>query len=115
MEREYLLLVPVLLPFIGAVVSYLIGRRSRMGRNLFAELFVIAECAVCAALFVQAFQAYGTADAGAVSDAVGAASGAALRNAGISVMRFSCAGFGMGLHFILDGFRGLYCLVASFM
>ena len=46
------------------------------------------------ALFVQAFQAYGTADAGAVSDAVGAASGAALRNAGISVMRFSCAGFG---------------------
>ncbi|MCI8390287.1 MAG: NADH dehydrogenase [Roseburia sp.] len=115
MEREYLLLVPVLLPFIGAVVSYLIGRRSRMGRNLFAELLVIAECAVCAALFVQAFQAYGTADAGAVSDAVGAASGAALRNAGISVMRFSCAGFGMGLHFILDGFRGLYCLVASFM
>lgn len=88
------MLLPVLFPFIGALVSYLIGRKSKEKRNLAAEIIVIAECAVFFILFVLFFGG---------------------REEGFRQMYVQCGGFGMGLHFCLDGFRSLYCLVASFM
>ncbi len=111
-----LLPVLVLFPFAGAVVSWLIGRKSKTGRNRFAEFVVMAECAFCAVLFAGVTGGWLTA----AGDAVGAAGNAGdaagvAGNAASAALEFSCPGFGMGLHFVLDGFRGLYSLIASFM
>lgn len=81
------LAVPVFYPMAGALLTYLIGRKSKEGRNYFADFIVITEFLLLL---------YG-----------------ALRLQGSEgILEGIC---GMGLHFSMDGFRGIYAVVAGFM
>lgn len=81
------LAVPVFYPMAGALLTYLIGRKSREGRNYFADFIVITEFLLLH---------YG-----------------ALRLQGSEgILEGIC---GRGLHFSMDGFRGIYAVVAGFM
>lgn len=85
--NEMLLAILVFYPMIGALLSYLIGRKSKDARNYFADFIVITE-------FVMMLYA-------------------ALKLQGADcLLKEVC---GMGLHFTLDGFRGVYGLIAAFM
>ena len=87
---NWLLPTVVFLPMIGAGVSYLVGRKSKPGRNAFV-------CALTAFEFILAALALATAASG-------------------QVLTFDWAYFaGFGLHFKLDGFRALYVAIAAFM
>jgi len=78
------------LPMGCALVSYLIGRKSKPARNAFVCCALTVECLLAAFALIRA------------------AAGQAIA--------FTWDGFcGMGLHFRLDGFRALYTLVAAFM
>lgn len=82
-----LLLIPVFYPMAGALVSYLMGRKTKKGRDRFVSFTGITE-------FLLLLMAV-----------------TVLKEARIHVP----AVCGMGLTFMLDGFRGLYALVAAFM
>ena len=90
MEGNLLLLFCVMLPFLGAVVSYLIGRKNKRARDYFADGIVILEFAIFLMLFIQ-FGKIGQQE---------------------FVWKDFC---GMGMQLALDGFRVLYGLIASFM
>lgn len=94
MGKDYILFLLLAFPFLGAVVSYLIGRKNNEKRNLAAEIIAIIEFAAFFILFSLFFMG---------------------RSGGFRQMYLKCSGFGMGLHLCLDGFRSLYCLVAAFM
>ena len=80
----------VFLPMLGALISYLIGRKSKPGRNAFVCVLLTAECLLAVLGIYQAILG--------------------------RELTFTWEGFaGMGLHFRLDGFRALYTLVAAFM
>lgn len=87
MMSSGLLFALVFYPMIGAFVSYLIGRKSKEARNYFADFIVITEFLMIlyAVLNLQGSDAF---------------------------MGDIC---GMGLHLTIDGFRGIYTLVAGFM
>lgn len=87
---NFILPVLVFLPMAGAVASYILGRKTKSGRNTFVSILVTIEAALAVALLVLT------------------ASGQSLQ--------FAWEGFcGLGLHFKVDGFRALYMLVAAFM
>ena len=94
MGKHYSLLFLLLWPFLGAALSYLIGRRNKEKRNQAAQVVTAVECIAFLVLFVMFF----TGLAG-----------------GYRQMALELPGVGMGLHLCLDGFRSLYCLVACFM
>ena len=80
----------VFLPMLGALISYLIGRKSKPGRNAFVCVLLTAECLLAVLGIYQAILG--------------------------RELTFTWEGFaGLGLHFRLDGFRALYTLVAAFM
>lgn len=87
-------MILLLIPFAGAVASWLTGRKNKEKRNLLAELVVIAECAAFLALLVMFLSGH---------------------QEGFRQMYLVLPGFGMGMHLCLDGFRVLYCFVAAFM
>lgn len=90
MEGNLILLFCVMLPFLGALISYVIGRKSKSCRDYFADGIVILEFAV----FLVLFLSYGR----------------------IGEQQFIWHDFcGMGLQLTLDGFRVLYGLIAAFM
>ena len=93
MER-YVLFLLLLLPFAGAFVSYLTGKKEEKGRILTTELTVILEFVGFFLLTLTFF---------------------ALRAGGFRQMHAACPGFGLGLHLCLDGFRCLYCLITAFL
>ena len=80
----------VFLPMAAAFLSYLLGRRSRKGRDVFVGIVVIAEFLLCAALLLNGQRADGT----------------------LVSLPGIC---GMGLHFTVNGFRAVYAVIASFM
>lgn len=77
----------VLYPMAGAAGSYLIGRKSKNARDYFAEFVAVSEffLILYAVLILRGEEA---------------------------VIAKIC---GMGLHFKMDGFRGIYSLIAGFM
>lgn len=79
----------VFMPIVGAFLSYIIGRKTKNGRDYFMNMIVVAEFVLA---LVLAFR-----------------SGS---ESGIVSIPGIC---GMGLHFTLDGFRGIYCVIAAFM
>ncbi|QNM05490.1 complex I subunit 5 family protein [Qiania dongpingensis] len=100
MSGDWILLVLVVWPMLGAFLSYGIGRRGKNGRNLFADGVVIAEFALLCGLLVRG-----------LLSGNGGVSGMALPE-----LNFKWEGFcGLGLTLRLDGFRVLYGLVAAFM
>lgn len=90
MEGNKILLFCVMIPFFGAVLSYLIGKKNKTARDYFADGIVILEFALFLLLFLQ-FPKTG-------------------------VQEFVWHDFcGMGMGLVLDGFRVLYGLIAAFM
>ena len=85
--NEIQLAVPVFYPMAGALLTYLIGRKSKEGRNYFADFVVITEFLM---LLYGAVRLQGTTN----------------------ILEGVC---GMGLSFAMDGFRGIYGVVAAFM
>ncbi len=90
MEMNMILAFLVFYPMIGALVSYIIGRFHKTARDYFADFIVISEFAVTLYLFC-------TFD-------------------GSRILSFSIDSFaGLGIGFVLDGFRSVYTLTAAFM
>ena len=87
---QYILPALVFAPMLGALISYMIGRRSKTGRTVFVCLLLMAECLLA---------------------------GFALYRAVLGLeLTFVWERFaGFGLHFRMDGFRALYTLIAAFM
>ena len=80
----------VFMPIIGAFLSYIIGRKSKTGRNVFFCGVAVLEFLLSIALFV-----------------IGQGSEGHL---------FTVPGIcGMGLNFTVDGFRSIYAMIACFM
>lgn len=90
MTISILVYLMVFMPMAGAIVSYLIGRKSKTARDIFAEVIAVAEFILSALLVA--------ADAG---------------HEGIVVRIPEICGFGM--NFTIDGFRVLYASIACFM
>lgn len=87
----YCLPALVFFPFAGAILAYLVGRVSKPGRDLTAQLVAAVEFTALAVLFGRALQS-------------------------LPPVGFVLPGFcGMQLSLRLDGFRALYCLIAGFM
>ena len=85
-----LLGILVFMPMIGALLSFIIGKINKTARDYFADLIVIAELSTVLYLF--------------------------LTFNGNNVLRFDVDEIAVfGLHFVLDGFRGVYTLVAALM
>lgn len=90
MNMNILIYLIVFLPMAGALVSYLIGRKTKQGRNYFVNLIACLEF-VLSVLLVTNY-------------------------AGADGMITEVPGFcGMGLHFTVDGFRAVYGSIAAFM
>ncbi len=80
----------VFYPMIGALVSYIIGRFHKTARDYFADFVVISEFGITLYLFC-------TFD-------------------GSRILSFSIDSFaGLGIGFVLDGFRSVYILTAALM
>lgn len=113
MRYDILIAILIFYPMVGALISYLIGLKSKTARNLVANLVAISEFAVAA---FTVFSGYGLVNL--------FVSSLAAENQTISpVVMGTFMDFqlnlpeicGMGLHFTLDGFRCVYVLVVSFM
>ncbi len=87
---EMLLAAAVFYPMGAGFISYVIGRFSKKARDYFADLAVAGEFALVLYLAINYFMA--------------------------GILRYQISGFaGLGLHFMLDGFRSVYIVVAAFM
>lgn len=86
--QEILLSVVVFYPMLAALISYLIGRFHKSARDYFADFVVVSEFALLLYPIITRTQ----------------------------TLTFEIPGFAaLGLHFMLDGFRSVYTLVAAFM
>ena len=106
------ILVPVLIffPMVGALISYLIGLKSKKGRDITAVAVSIIEFALT--LFTVINAGAVITDMAKESDyAVSLEILGAVMNFKIMLPEIC----GMGLHFTLDGFRSIYALVVAFM
>ena len=90
MNIGVLIYIMVFMPMVGAFLSYLIGRKSKKGRDRFVSILTIIEF-ICALLLVCNFKSV---------DGV------------IYEVPEVC---GMGLLFTADGFRVIYGAIAAFM
>ena len=82
----------ILFPMAGAIISYLLGRKNKLLRDIFADMIVIAEMVLMVCLWVAFGSGSLKADWLTIPDICG-----------------------MGLSFTLDGFRVIYGSVASLM
>lgn len=85
-----LLWLLMFLPMLGAVVSYLIGRKNKTARNYTVIAVALLEVILMAVVFVQTM-------------------GGNTMSTGVEKV------LGLGLHFTTDGFRSLYVLIAALM
>ncbi|MBQ8624740.1 MAG: NADH dehydrogenase, partial [Agathobacter sp.] len=90
MSESVLIYLMIFMPMIGAFVSYLIGRKSKKGRDYFVSGISIMEFVLAAMLVLQYTKWEGA----------------------IVTLPEVC---GMGLTFTVDGFRVLYAGIATFM
>jgi hydrogenase-4 component B len=85
------LLVPIFWPIIGAFVAFLIGKKSKSGRDYFVKFVTVSTFGMMVALVFGATTGYGAP-------------------------YFQLTGFmGDRIHFRLDGLRAVYGLITSFM
>ena len=82
----------VFMPMVAAFLSYLIGRWSKTGRDLFMRLAVVLEFALSVLLLIFGAGGHGEEPLIALPEVCG-----------------------MGLHFTVNGFRRIYVVIASFM
>ena len=95
----------VFMPMAGAVLSYLVGRRSKKGRDLVVSAVTVLEFGAALWLAVAACTAETVLRGNAETSVIGSAGTWA-------IIPGVC---GMGLSFTTDGFRGIYCVIAAFM
>ena len=80
----------VFMPIIGALLSYMLGRKSKNGRDWFVKIVAVAEFVLTVLLVMNLENSMGDV--------------------------ISLPGIcGMGLHFTVDGFRAIYAAIAAFM
>lgn len=106
MEGNFMLLFLVGFPIMGAIAAYLIGRKNKTVRDYVANVIVVLEFAAMLYVFVSYYGAVGLINREPVGtqELIG------------YVTYSNIPGFcGMGMHFMIDGFRVLYGLIASFM
>lgn len=94
MSGNMVLAILVFYPFVGAVISCVIGKRKEIARDYFADFIVISEFIITLVIFVLNYNKSGTL---------------AFYECEIAEI---C---GMGLHFTMEGFRLIYSMVAAFM
>lgn len=80
----------VFMPMVGALLSYLLGRKNKNYRDLFVSIIAVLEFAATVLLVLQS----------------GSAAEAVVTLPGVC---------GMGISFTVDGFRGIYGAIAAFM
>ena len=90
MNGNILIYSMVFMPIIGALLSYVIGRKTKVGRDWFVKIISTAEFVLSVLLVINLRE-----NAGSVISIPGVC--------------------GMGLHFTVDGFRGIYAAIAAFM
>lgn len=88
------LLFLVFYPIAGAFLAYAVGRKNKKARDFTADFIAASECL----LLVMQLMPFLTGNAAA----------------GSSLVKLPGVG-GLGLSFVMDGFRGLYATVAAFM
>ncbi len=106
MEGSFMLAFLVFFPMVGAGISYLIGRRSKDARDYAVNVVAAVEFAA----MLYAAGAYFRAEGWTAAEQAGMKEAA-----GYVVYGNIPEVCGMGLHFVLDGFRVLYGLIAAFM
>ncbi len=110
MSTNILVLILIFFPMVGALVSYLIGLKSKKARDITANVVAIAEFLLTVFTVVNSCSVI--ADMAKESGlAMTAKIYGAVINFKISVPEIC----GMGLNFSLDGFRSIYALVVAFM
>lgn len=87
---ENLIIIMILLPFIAAPIAYFIGAKDNKIRNFVSILTTIGVFAISLVLFIDVL------------------------NGNTPTLEYSTA-FGMGLSFMIDGFRAIHIVLASFM
>ena len=90
MNMKFLISILIFMPIAGAFFSYLLGRKSKHGRDTMVSVLTAAEF-LCAVLLFFSYRSNGEA---------------------YLVLPEIC---GMGLSFTVDGFRAVYAVIASFM
>lgn len=109
---DILLAAAVFYPMGAALVSYMIGRYSKRARDYFADFVVVSEFALVLYLALSYLM---TGRYVSALDPLTSVSGAELDRS-VGILRYQIPGFaGMGLHFMLDGFRSVYVVVAALM
>lgn len=94
MNGDVILAVLVFYPFIGAVLSCIIGKKKEIVRDYFADFIVISEFIITLVLFASN----------------------CTKSTSLSFYNCYISGIcGMGLHFTIEGFRLVYAMVAAFM
>lgn len=94
MSGNIMLAILVFYPFLGALLTWLVGRKKETVRDYMADFIVISEFAITFVLFIQ------NVDGGRV------------------LVFYDCIIpeiCGFGLHFTLEGFRLVYGMIAAFM
>ena len=90
MSESIWIYLMIFMPVMGAFVSYLIGRKSKVARDYFFAGISVLEFVLALMLFLQYEKWAGN----------------------IVTLPEVC---GMGLNFVVDGFRVLYAAIATFM
>ncbi|MCR5509862.1 MAG: complex I subunit 5 family protein [Lachnospiraceae bacterium] len=91
MERSALLSLLILWPIAASIAGYFLGRKTRAGRDVWSVFTCLSELALIIGLFIK-------------------------RVACGTDLYFDMDGIcGMGLHFVLDGFRSIYGIVCVLM
>lgn len=110
--QDMLLAAAVFYPMGAAFVSYVIGRFSKKARDYFADFAVVSEFAL--ALYLALYYLTGGRYVPAVASLASGLAGEA--GLPVGILRYQIPGFaGLGLHFMLDGFRSVYIVVAALM
>lgn len=109
---DILLAAAVFYPMGAALVSYVIGRYSKRARDYFADFVVVSEFALVLYLALSYLM---TGRYVSALDPLTPVPGAEFGRS-VGILRYQIPGFaGMGLHFMLDGFRSVYAVVAALM
>ncbi len=86
MSKRFVLIFLTLWPFVGGILSFIIGKFNKYFRDYFADIICLIELAIISSCYE-------------------------LIGAEISLNKIC----GLGLNFKLDGFRFIYCVIISFM
>ncbi len=104
--------VLVFYPMVGALISYLVGKKSKTARNMVANFITISEFALTVYVVISQYASViPMVGEEVISSGRGALAVGTYMNAELTIPEVC----GLGIHFVLDGFRSVYALVVAFM